>query len=566
MSNDWEQLIEKSFESNKNSTMNVLMETVREVMGEMGDLRTPLNEEVMSNIAVSWDGVPEIPLTEIGWNKVETGEGTEVSGEQRRLLENYLDNIAPGGGLTEKIQALDNFYESGFSDQASEKTTEMISKTLSFLVFYKTLTRIITNFNAASAGFTFESFLATLLDGSQIKANTGTIADFLTGDGIPISLKLYAEKSVSVEGSFTDLVRDLTEPKFSHPSGAAMRYVVCTKSLAGQPGQQEGQIRFYEFDFTLDNVMDIISKASKLHSAACIILPLVENENGELVLVPDADSLQEPVKFTNSEIDEKVTEILSNREVWEGAGFEDYQIENIINSQIIRYDQEGSLDLTKTGEVRTVSTRSSTNKSKVTELVTNPETGTVPKGMVKAVFVLINRAIKVVAEEQARINALKGDTNQELKAKGIFPKSIPSSKGQAKNPKAQAVRKKAEMSRDWYNRQDEETKKRALRYTYGYINTQQFGMNREESTSEKIAPVNFVGEINIGASHIMNVISNCQAILNENIFDIFSSLKSLTQNINQYFANGLREDDKARIAIDASQNIESRTREVSGTE
>ena len=565
MSNDWEQLIEKSFESNKNNTMNVLMETVREVMGEMGDLRTPLNEEVMSNIAVSWDGVPEIPLTEIGWNKMETGEGTEVSGEQRRLLESYLDNIAPGTGLTEKIQALDNFYESGFSDPASEKTTEMISKTLSFLVFYKTLTRIITNFNAASAGFTFESFLATLLDGSQIKANTGTIADFLTGDGIPISLKLYAEKSVSVEGSFTDLVRDLTEPKFSHPSGAAMRYVVCTKSLAGQPGQQEGQIRFYEFDFTLDNVMDIISKASKLHSAACIILPLVENENGELVLVPDADSLQEPVKFTNSEIDEKVTEILSNREVWQEAGFEDYQIENIINSQIIRYDQEGSLDLTKTGEIRTVNTRSSTNKSKIIELVTNPETGTTYE-VVKAVFALINRAIKVVAEEQARINALKGDTNQELKAKGIFPKSIPSSKGQAKNPKAQAVRKKAEMSRDWYNRQDEETKKRALRYTYGYINTLQFGMNREESTSEKIAPVNFVGEINIGASHIMNVISNCQSILNENIFDIFSSLKSLTQNINQYFANGLREDDKARIAIDASQNIESRTREVSGTE
>ena len=89
---------------------------------------------------------------------------------------------------------------------------------------------------------------ATLLGGSQIKANTGTIADFKTGDNIPISLKLYAEKTVAVGGSFTDLVRDLVDPKFSHPDGAGMRYVVCTKSLAGQPGQQEGGIKFFEFD------------------------------------------------------------------------------------------------------------------------------------------------------------------------------------------------------------------------------------------------------------------------------------------------------------------------------
>jgi len=91
-------------------------------------------------------------------------------------------------------------------------------------------------------------------------------------------------------------------------------------------------------------------------------------------------------------------------------------------------------------------------------------------------------------------------------------------------------------------------------------------LNREEATSEKVAPVKFIGEINIGSSHIMNVISNCQSILNESIFDIFSSLKSLTENINQYFANGLREDDKAKIAIEASQNIETRTKEVSGKE
>ena len=45
MSNDWEQLIEKSFESSQNKTLNLLMETVREVMDEMGDSDILLEQE-----------------------------------------------------------------------------------------------------------------------------------------------------------------------------------------------------------------------------------------------------------------------------------------------------------------------------------------------------------------------------------------------------------------------------------------------------------------------------------------------------------------------------------------
>ena len=53
--------------------------------------------------------------------------------------------------------------------------------------------------------------------------------DFTTGDEIPISLKLYAEKSVVVGGSFNDLVGDLVVSKFGGFDG--MRYVVCMKSF-----------------------------------------------------------------------------------------------------------------------------------------------------------------------------------------------------------------------------------------------------------------------------------------------------------------------------------------------
>ena len=431
MSTDWDLLIENHFDrkSSNKLTLETLLSAVNEVITESTDLRTPIMERVGSPISVVYDGIPEIPLTELGWNKLETDEGTEVTGQQRALLENYLDNIAPGGDLATKIKALDSFYASGFNQIESEKTNEMISKTLSFLVFYKTLTRIITNFNAASAGFTFEAFLATLLGGSQIKANTGTIADFKTADDIPISLKLYAEKTVAVGGSFTDLVRDLVDPKFSHPNGG-MRYVVCTKSLAGKPGQQEGGIKFYEFDFTLDNVANIIAGASRAHTAANIILPLVEDDEGNLALVTNTEDLEEPVKFTVDQIDQAMRKILSTSEAWQDSGLKDFQINNIVDSPLIGYQTEDSLGVTGKGTINMVSRE---NKDKITPLITDPETGRVSNAEIKAALSTINQAYISVVGQQAEINARKGAGIKDLQKRGIFPQKIPSGGGK-KNP------------------------------------------------------------------------------------------------------------------------------------
>ena len=558
MNVDWDKLIESHFDNKNNDSLKILSETVREVMEEMKDLRTPLNERLQRSLSINHSGIPEIPLTELGWNKLETDEGTEITGDQRALLENYLNNIAPGGDLAAKIKALDSFYESGFNQIESEKTTEMISKTLSFLVFYKTLTRIITNFNAASAGFTFEAFLATLLGGSQIKANTGTIADFKTGDNIPISLKLYAEKTVAVGGSFTDLVRDLVDPKFSHPDGAGMRYVVCTKALTGAPGQQEGGIKFFEFDFTLDNVANIIAGANRAHTAANIILPLVEDDSGNLQLITNVEDLEEPVSFTSDQIDQAMRKILSTPEAWQDSGLKDFQIRNIVDSPLIGYQTEGSLAVTARG---TVNTTSRENKDKITPLITDPETGRVSNAEIKAALTAINSAFVAVVGQESEINARKGAGVADLEKRGIFP-PVPSGKKKDKQAVAN-VKALAARSRDWYNAQDEQTKRRALKYTRGYLKTQQFELNREESTSDGLVNVRYLGEINIGSAHIENVLTNCQSVLDENIFSIFTSLKNLTDNLNEYFANGLQDDNKATTAIKAADNIETRTKEVS---
>ena len=239
-----------------------------------------LNER--KSMTLTLDAIPEIAVTELGWTDV-TGAGGDnpVNGPERQKLLQFLENI-PGGDFVEKIRSLSNFYDNPdaamqemFGDGGSTSTAQQIATALSYLVFYKTLTKVIANFNAASAGFSFEAFLAVLMEGEQIPANTGTIADFLSrsdGTAMPVSLKLYQDGNLHVGGSFRDLVGDITNPKFDND---LMRYVAVTKRFEG--GQKEGQdvngfLKWYRFDFTIDNIFDILSKSSK-HSRLCIQLP-----------------------------------------------------------------------------------------------------------------------------------------------------------------------------------------------------------------------------------------------------------------------------------------------------
>ena len=188
-------------------------------------LRLLLTEEEVTmppRARFDWSMIPDIPISEIGWSDLTTTEkGKDIPSEQRALLQQYLDNIgSPGASFEEQIKSLEEFYGPAgpkMVTAGASSNAEAISQLISYLVFYKTLTKVVTNFNAASAGFSFESFLAVLLNGEQVKANTGTIADFTTGDGVPISLKLYTK--LHVGGSWRDLVGDIIEPKFNHPEG-----------------------------------------------------------------------------------------------------------------------------------------------------------------------------------------------------------------------------------------------------------------------------------------------------------------------------------------------------------
>mgnify|MGYP003629151412 FL=1 len=66
----------------------------------------------------------------------------------------------------------------------------------------------------------------------------------------------------------------------------------------------------------------------------------------------------------------------------------------------------------------------------------------------------------------------------------------------------------------------------------------------------------------MGVANVQDVLSRVTAAINEKVFDIFNNVKVLTTNIQSYFAGGLREDSQADTAIDAAQNIETKTEEI----
>ena len=235
---------------------------------EMELLREQFINERKS-MTLTLDAIPEIAVTELGWTDVTREAETPVDGPERQKLLQFLEHIE-GTDFVEKIASISNFYDNPdaamqamFGEEGSTSSAQQIAVALSYLVFYKTLTKIIANFNAASAGFSFEAFLAVLMKGEQIPANTGTIADFISradGTAMPVSLKLYQDGNLHVGGSFRDLVGDMTNPKFDND---LMRYIAVTKRFEG--GEKEGQtvngfLRRYRFDYTLDNNFDILSR------------------------------------------------------------------------------------------------------------------------------------------------------------------------------------------------------------------------------------------------------------------------------------------------------------------
>lgn len=514
-----------------------------------------LNEK--QAVSLTLQAIPEISVSELGWTDVRTTGGQKVSGPEREQLGQFLKQIE-GQDLAAKVASLSLFYENGPSEDYDRLPVgEKIAKVLSYLVFFKALTKVVSNFNAASAGFNFEAFLAVLLDGQQVPANTGTIADFTTGDQIPISLKLYNEKSVVVGGSFNDLVGDLVEPQFSGFDG--MRYVVCMKSFtSSETGETqgsgldiEGDIKFFQFDFTLDNIADIIVRSMD-KSKICIQLPAAfvaskgrRNIANELpgASMPSAQDLEDMfIGFFKQEI---ATEM-------EGSEIElnDGQVVAFLNK--LKWSKRDSLFApVGKGDVQKIVVRGQsgivgkTGNSEVKdifdELAADGVFGAIQdiKKLKKDFGKATDRANDRVRAEFASAR-VKSERNKMLKQPGFYAS--------------------LEDSVTFYNslRGNPELQKLALLNSRGMLETHQFDVNRRQvlEISQDL------GVIKIGARIVQEMLNKMTQDLNEAIFDIFTNVKIIQDNTYGFMAGGLQDDEKAKASIKASNAIAYKTEEL----
>lgn len=553
--NELKYIKENYFE--KELDLNFLLEMVGEVLEAEGKVkeRRTLREQ-MEGAQLTLQSIPEIAVTELGWTDVRTIGDQEISGPARNQLLQFTKNIS-GTDLQEKINSLASFYNNPDSINLESGTPgQRISNALSYLVFYKTLTKVISNFNAASAGFNFEAFLAVLLEGAQIKANTGTIADFTAGDNTPISLKLYSEKSLVVGGSFTDLVGDLVSPQFSPHD--FMQYVVVLKSFEGESQglDVKGQLKFYRFNFTIDNVANIVLN-SMGKSIRCIEMPqqMIEEFSAGNVDFDFNSTLPSQENLPSvEELESQFYQSLSER--MQEKGFTTEEIDAIAdhidwanNEEIFTPEPRGERLMV----VRGVS-KIGANNAAVKAAVVNALGG---QGYAGAQLQGVRSAISHANNDVRQSFSAKrmaDERNKILSGQGVFAD--------------------AEASVEFYNSlTNPEMKKKALMNSRGYLQTLQFDLNRGQVLNIENLAGEFttlpagqssvdIGTIMIGASYVQEVLNKMTEELNQSIFTIFESVKMIQEGTYAFMAGGLQDDKQAEKAINASRDVEAKTQEL----
>ena len=537
------------------------LDYIFEMIDEALEIKTTASDrklinERMQSMALTLEAIPEISVTELGWTDVRTVGDQEVSGPARNQLLQFTKNIQ-GAGLQEKIVNVANFYNDPDSINLEGATPgQRIASALSYLVFYKTLTKVISNFNAASAGFNFEAFLAVLLEGQQIPANTGTIADFTTGDNIPISLKLYSEKSLVVGGSFTDLVGDLINPQFSPHD--FMQYVVVLKSFEGESQglDVKGQLKFYRFNFTLDNVANIVLN-SMGKSIRCIELPMefieqvrAGNEEYDFnATLPSQENLPSP-----EELEVQFIESLAPM-LQDAMQLEMEEINNL--TQILNWAKNDDLfKPVERGERMMVVRGSSEILSRNPALVKAVQLAFDDKGYSLGDLGKIRAAVKNandVVRKSFTAKRMADERANALRAPGVFAD--------------------AQTSVEFYNQLSPELKKRALLNTKGYLSTLQFDLNRKQVLDIESLAGEYptlpsgqssvdIGTIMIGAQYVQEVLNRMTEELNRSIFTIFQSVKVIQEGTYAFMAGGLQDDNEAERAIAASREVEGKVTEL----
>lgn len=504
---------------------------------------------------VTYNSIADIPVSELGWAGINTANVGVVDDSKRTQLEQYLKNIA-GNTFDEKIKAINSFYSSSVEElirtgiiKASTRS-EKIQQMISYLVFLKTLTTIITNFNASAAGFAFEAFLAVLLGGQQIPASGATtIADILIKEGgqtVYASLKLYAESDLEVEGSFRALANDMGDKPF-------IRYITGLKGLSGKGLDLEGRISFYKFDFNIDNIYNILGslQGSKDSKQCLFIAKEYISTRGQTsyedYLRRDVDEEKISQHFTTS-LEASLKNYFNSLPTIKKLSKKRFDIllNNLINF-IYKYQTQNDDFFSSGGNKRSLG-HSIPYKKYL-------------KGIaVDFITSITDQKIKKAFDENAKsiIETIEGVYKDAID----YVKSESSPEAIKKSLQKINWEFDIEKCKSFYNSLSREEKIKALKNTSGFLFGRQFKLSKTQMFETTDSGKEKIGEIIVGKKNIQDLLNRISNDIDDSIFEIFDDLTVLTQNINKYFATGLRDDSAADQAQQAAVNIDKKTEEV----
>jgi len=490
-------------------------------------------------IELVWEGIPFLSADELGWGKASTSAGANPA-DSRQQIERFLSQIGVQRyDIKSKLKYLEAFFSKSEKTGASKQNLksagidldnprQTIAKILSYLTFYKTLTMILQRFNASSAGFTFESFIAVLLGGEQIPTGNKTIADLTSKTGKPISLKLLDEKKNAVKGSFRDLVNDLAGAGTTKKE--SMEYIVVLKDLAGEGTAVEGVIKFFRFYFTYDTILHYLSQmGGKKADYLRLPMAIVQGEQEEAVegVLPFAEYFIE-------NFDELLNAALEETPPPEGGwpentsqivltGFE----QDSRNMKLFKIDDRVKLI---SGVLETPTTRSTVGP-----------------------YLSVQDHVRVTAVNlyrEATTQYKTASKEQELAHRTVGNyASIEESLAHMDQVKQEG---------------GEEAFWEVMMKTYGYRSKAEWLLYK--SAIEKEPPGEkeqaYLGRLFIGSEVVEEMANMCRDVINDKVFEIFKELRILTDRLRAYFAEGM-ENQVAGEAIVSSHRIGEKTKKVS---
>lgn len=453
-------------------------------------------------VKLSWETLPMPKISEIAWSEPDSSERQEMAA--------FLNKIGgDAGDLPSKLQAIRNVVNDGFPPGTKMDTI------LSYLVFLKTLTYIIQSFNSSSAGFTFESFLGVLLGGEQIATGQNTIADYKTGSGEYISLKLLTQDKVgksgsTIDGSFRQLIDDLSGT--SATKGDRMKYVIALKDFTGEGKTLGGTVSFYEFEVNYETFEEFMQEGAPESQKA---IQLLSDRGYQEWYNP------KELKAHKEELDSFLPAFLSAASQLDGE--ERAMLHKAFNAKLSKKQQEFSqLSPEKLAKAAWTSLQSGEFERGAANI--EPLTKT------------LKRALKDIWELQNK----NRDTRKD-------------------------VDKRRSSSLDYLSTEESLKKLRSLRgdpkeyFKYikersrGYLFSKQFQMRQGPVLAKKFGSIE-IGSLAIGREQVEKALQQSVNDVNERMFAAFNKMNSLATSLQDFFLQGLKDKDGDK-AIAASSGV-----------